>query len=138
MSTSKWLLFVAVGACFAGVPACEDNPDQTFKPAPAGAADRMPLQIDVYEAVDRTVGASVALKLLRPEIADRKEAVERLQEYRTALITAAAQVGDGGMTLLTLRNSPEVTQSIRDARQVLAEKRIECDLLDLKIGRAHV
>lgn len=40
---------------------------------------------------------------------------------RTPIITAAAPVGDDRSTLLTLRNSPEVTQSIRDARQVLAE-----------------
>jgi serine/threonine protein kinase len=42
---------------------------------------------DVYEALDRAAGVSVALKLLRPEIADRKEAVERLRREAEVLRT---------------------------------------------------
>ncbi|WP_338468500.1 ATP-binding protein [Novosphingobium sp. ZN18A2] len=39
---------------------------------------------------------------------------------RTPVITAAVPVGKSGETLLTLRNAPDITQAVRDARQTLA------------------
>jgi len=48
------------------------------------------------------------------------QVMERYAPDRTPVITAAAPLGTAGQTLLTLRNAPEVTQSVRDARQTLA------------------
>ena len=45
---------------------------------------------------------------------------ERYAPDRTPVITAAAPLAAAGQTLLILRNAPEVTQSVRDARQTLA------------------
>jgi len=39
---------------------------------------------------------------------------------QTPVITAAAPIGDHGRVLLTMRNSTDITQSVRDARQTLA------------------
>jgi two-component system sensor histidine kinase ChvG len=39
---------------------------------------------------------------------------------RTPVITAATPVGEKGDVLLTMRNAPDITQNIRDARQTLA------------------
>lgn len=39
---------------------------------------------------------------------------------RTPVITAAVPVGRRGETLLTVRNAPDITQAVRDARQTLA------------------
>ncbi len=60
-----------------------------------------------------------------PELAEaraRARVAVRLRNApdRTPVISAAAPVEADGTMLLTLRNSPEITQSIRDARQVLA------------------
>ena len=45
---------------------------------------------------------------------------QRLAPDRTPVITAAAPVGERGDVLLTMRNAPDITQNIRDARQTLA------------------
>ncbi|MDR2858426.1 MAG: sensor histidine kinase [Novosphingobium sp.] len=45
---------------------------------------------------------------------------QRLAPDRTPVITAAAPVGEKGEVLFTMRNAPDITQSIRDARQTLA------------------
>ncbi len=60
-----------------------------------------------------------------PEIAaSRGEGVAkvyfRYAPDRTPVITAAIPVGSNGETLLTLRNAPDITQAVRDARQTLA------------------
>lgn len=44
----------------------------------------------------------------------------RLAPDQTPVVTAAAPIGTRGDVLLTMRNSPELTQSVRDARQTLA------------------
>ncbi len=59
-----------------------------------------------------------------PEVASARAAgiaiaFERYAPDRTPVITAAAPVGGDGAMLLTLRNSPDITQSVRDARQTL-------------------
>ena len=43
---------------------------------------------------------------------------------RTPVITAATPISPGGPVLLTLRNQPDVTQSVRNARQTLQTGRI--------------
>ncbi|MBW8783140.1 MAG: sensor N-terminal transmembrane domain-containing protein [Novosphingobium sp.] len=60
-----------------------------------------------------------------PEIAeardnDRSVVVQRYAADRTPVITAATPVGEDGLILLSLRNAPDITQSVRDARQTLA------------------
>jgi two-component system sensor histidine kinase ChvG len=60
-----------------------------------------------------------------PEIAEARTGQatvirQRLAPDRTPVITAAAPVGTRGDMLLTMRNSPDITQNIRDARQTLA------------------
>jgi len=60
-----------------------------------------------------------------PEIAEAREAGaivvrQRLAPDRTPVITTAAPLGDDGEMLLTTRNSPDITQAVRDARQTLA------------------
>lgn len=60
-----------------------------------------------------------------PELALARESVRtqvflRYAPDRTPVITAAAPVGTRGQMLLTTRNAPDITQSVRDARQTLA------------------
>lgn len=60
-----------------------------------------------------------------PEIAEALDSgstvvMQRLAPDRTPVITTATPVGSGGTALLTTRNVPDVTQSVRDARQTLA------------------
>ncbi|MBW8754995.1 MAG: sensor N-terminal transmembrane domain-containing protein, partial [Sphingomonadales bacterium] len=60
-----------------------------------------------------------------PEVAEARAAKatvmrQRLAPDRTPVITAAAPVGEKGDMLLTMRNAPDITQNIRDARQTLA------------------
>jgi two-component system sensor histidine kinase ChvG len=60
-----------------------------------------------------------------PEVAEARTSRatvirQRLAPDRTPVITAAAPVGDKGDVLLTMRNAPDITQNIRDARQTLA------------------
>ncbi len=60
-----------------------------------------------------------------PEIAEARASKatvmrQRLAPDRTPVITAAVPVGEKGDMLLTTRNSPDITQNIRDARQTLA------------------
>jgi len=45
---------------------------------------------------------------------------QRVAPDRTPMISAAALVGERGNVLLTTRNAPDITQSVRDARQTLA------------------
>ena len=45
---------------------------------------------------------------------------QRLAPDRTPVITAAVPVGTRGDMLLTMRNAPDITENIRDARQTLA------------------
>ena len=45
---------------------------------------------------------------------------ERYAPDRTPVITAATPVGADGTVLLALRNDPDITQNVRDARQTLA------------------
>jgi two-component system sensor histidine kinase ChvG len=45
---------------------------------------------------------------------------QRVAPDRTPVISAAALVGERGNVLLTTRNAPDITQSVRDARQTLA------------------
>ena len=46
---------------------------------------------------------------------------QRTAPDRTPVITAATPLGRDGMTLLALQNTPDITQSVRDARQTLAD-----------------
>ncbi len=60
-----------------------------------------------------------------PELADASRAHETIVMERAApdespVITAATPVGNTGQLLLTTRNAPDITQSVRDARQTLA------------------
>jgi len=60
-----------------------------------------------------------------PEIAEARESArtairQRLAPDRTPVISAAIPVGTGGQVLLTTRNATDITQSVRDARQTLA------------------
>ncbi len=58
------------------------------------------------------------LALAREEV--RTQVFLRYAPDRTPVITAAAPVGTKGQMLLTTRNAPDITQSVRDARQTLA------------------
>lgn len=60
-----------------------------------------------------------------PEIGDARvsghaELRQRYAPDRTPVITVAVPFGTSGETLLTLRNEPDVTQNVRDARQSIA------------------
>lgn len=60
-----------------------------------------------------------------PEVQEARQTgatmvVQRLAPDRTPVITAAVPVGAAGEVLLTTRNAPDITQSVRDARQTLA------------------
>ena len=60
-----------------------------------------------------------------PEITEARQSGgiamrQRLAPDRTPVISAAAAVGEKGEILLTTRNSPDITQKVRDARQTLA------------------
>ncbi len=66
------------------------------------------------------------LALARKEV--RTQVFLRYAPDRTPVITAAAPVGTKGQMLLTSRNAPDITQSVRDARQTLGDHRR---------GRAH-
>ena len=60
-----------------------------------------------------------------PEVAEAREGAvtvirQRFAPDRTPVITAAAPVGRKGDVLLSLRNAPDITENIRDARQTLA------------------
>lgn len=48
------------------------------------------------------------------------QVAERYAPDRTPIISAAAPMGAQGQVLLIMRHAPEITQSIRDARQTLA------------------
>jgi two-component system sensor histidine kinase ChvG len=60
-----------------------------------------------------------------PELVDARKSgrtviMQRYAPDRTPVITAAVSVGGGGQQLLALRNAPDITQAVRDARQNLA------------------
>jgi two-component system sensor histidine kinase ChvG len=60
-----------------------------------------------------------------PEITEarrtgRTEVRQRYAGDRTPVITAATRLGARGSMLLSLRHAPDITQSVRDARQTLA------------------
>jgi len=60
-----------------------------------------------------------------PEVEQARESgatvtLNRLAPDRTPVITAAVPMGEKGDVLLTTRNAPDITQSVRDARQTLA------------------
>jgi two-component system sensor histidine kinase ChvG len=60
-----------------------------------------------------------------PELAGASRAhgtivTERAAPDESPVITAATPVGNTGQLLLTTRNAPDITQSVRDARQTLA------------------
>ncbi len=60
-----------------------------------------------------------------PEVTEARETDatvirQRRAPDRTPVITAATPVGEKGDVLLTMRNAPDITQNIRDARQTLA------------------
>jgi two-component system sensor histidine kinase ChvG len=60
-----------------------------------------------------------------PEVAEARDSKATIIRQwrapdRTPVITAAAAVGEKGDVLLTMRNAPDITQNIRDARQTLA------------------
>jgi two-component system, OmpR family, sensor histidine kinase ChvG len=60
-----------------------------------------------------------------PEIGEARErggtvVRQRYAPDRTPIITAATPVGRNDQVLLSLRNAPDITQSVRDARQTLA------------------
>jgi two-component system, OmpR family, sensor histidine kinase ChvG len=72
-----------------------------------------------YEESDRPDGSAF------DEIAEARDTKatvmrQRLAPDRTPVITAATPVGKRGDVLLTMRNAPDITESIRDARQTLA------------------
>ena len=52
--------------------------------------------------------------------AGRTEVRQRYAADRTPVITAASRLGTHGAMLLSLRHAPDITQSVRDARQTLA------------------
>jgi two-component system sensor histidine kinase ChvG len=97
-----------------------------------------PWYMDAARAIDRgvdfLVGAPTIPKYQDPATADASawseiaearanEATvirQRLAPDRTPVITAAALVGTEGDVLLTMRNAPDITENIRDARQTLA------------------
>lgn len=60
-----------------------------------------------------------------PEVAEARATKatvmrQRLAPDRTPVITAATLVGEKGDMLLSMRNAPDITENIRDARQTLA------------------
>ena len=65
-------------------------------------------------------GAAAWPELARARASDDTVIVQRLAPDRTPVITAAVPVGAGGEMLLSTRNSTDITQSVRDARQTLA------------------
>ncbi len=50
----------------------------------------------------------------------RTDVRQRYAADRTPVITAASRLGSRGTMLLSLRHAPDITQSVRDARQTLA------------------
>ena len=76
-------------------------------------------QIPPYRETDSEEGdAWPEVRRAREEI--RSQIVLRHAPDRTPVITAAAPVGTEGAVLLTTRNSTDITQKVRDARQTLA------------------
>ena len=102
-----------------------DPTHQPFLPRAARLLDRV---------MDRVLGAA-RIPAYREPSADRATAWPEVAEARTAgativrqryapdrtpVITAATPLGHEGATLLTTQNVPDITQSVRDARQTLA------------------
>lgn len=59
-------------------------------------------------------------ELIAGKATGRTVVMQRYAPDRTPIITAAVSVGQKGEQLLLLRNAPDVTQAVRDARQNLA------------------
>jgi two-component system sensor histidine kinase ChvG len=59
-------------------------------------------------------------ELIEAKATGRTVVMQRYAPDRTPVITAAVSVGKKGEQLLVLRNSPDITQAVRDARQNLA------------------
>jgi two-component system sensor histidine kinase ChvG len=64
--------------------------------------------------------ADVWPELIEAKATDRTVVMQRYAPDRTPVITAAVPVGRKGEQLLLLRNAPDITQAVRDARQNLA------------------
>ncbi len=64
--------------------------------------------------------ADVWPELIEAKATGRPVVMQRYAPDRTPVITAAVSVGEKGEQLLLLRNAPDVTQAVRDARQNLA------------------
>lgn len=64
--------------------------------------------------------ADVWPELIEAKATGRTVVMQRYAPDRTPVITAAVSVGDKGQQLLLLRNAPDITQAVRDARQNLA------------------
>jgi two-component system, OmpR family, sensor histidine kinase ChvG len=97
-----------------------------------------PWYMDAARAIDRGVDFLVGAPVIPnyeepakpdasawPEIAEARENEatvirQRLAPDRTPVITAAALVGTRGDALFTMRNAPDITENIREARQSLA------------------
>ncbi len=113
----------------------------SFELAPPSFAfidpDKEPWYQHTARALDRgmdfLLGADpiLAYRELGNKASDWPEIVQALQTRRTTIfhraapdqtpvITAASPVGGKGEALLVLRNAPDVTQNVRDARQTLA------------------
>jgi len=67
-----------------------------------------------------TPGAAHWPEINRARELMRTQVFLRYAPDRTPVISAAAPVGTRGRMLLTTRNAPDITQSVRDARQTLA------------------
>jgi two-component system sensor histidine kinase ChvG len=79
---------------------------------------RAPSVPDYHEPGEDTAAAWPEITAARR--AGRTEIRQRYAEDRTPVITAATPLGGHGALLLTLRHAPDITQSVRDARQTLA------------------
>ncbi|MDB5725694.1 MAG: hypothetical protein JWQ16_2448 [Novosphingobium sp.] len=65
-------------------------------------------------------GADAWPELVEAQATGRAVVMQRYAPDRTPVVTAAVSVGQKGEQLLALRNAPDITQSVRDARQNLA------------------
>ncbi len=73
-----------------------------------------------YREPARTDTAAAWPEITEARRSGRTDVRQRYAADRTPVITAASRLGARGTMLLSLRHAPDITQSVRDARQTLA------------------
>jgi len=113
---------------FTTAPGTVSFTDLAQEPALPGVARMIDRTMDVLVGAPRVPAyreAAPDTAAAWPEIAEarhtgRTDVRQRYAADRTPVITAASRLGTRGAMLLSLRHAPDITQSVRDARQTLA------------------